>query len=170
MKRSRTATLRSEGVRKRRHHFGSADGTRVLEGGDEGVTISADGGAHTWQPYALPFSQPYHIGLDDPATGIPIKLVAYLELGGETNPNPALSGLERGQVRLVFDNSPQLPFSDLKLVLSGGPRALFVSPQTCGGAGASSEIMGWNGAVATPSSNVRSCSLTRGPLSAARSR
>jgi photosystem II stability/assembly factor-like uncharacterized protein len=43
----------------------SADGRRVLEGGDEGVTISADGGAHTWQPYALPFSQPYHLGLDD---------------------------------------------------------------------------------------------------------
>jgi len=43
----------------------SADGKRVLEGGDEGVTISADGGAHTWQPYALPFSQPYHLGLDD---------------------------------------------------------------------------------------------------------
>jgi hypothetical protein len=97
-----------------------------------------------------------YLVLDDPATGIPIKLVAYLELGGETNPNPALSGLEPGQVRLVFDNSPQLPFSDLKLVLSGGPRALFVSPQTCGGAGVSSEIMGWNGAVATPSSNVLS--------------
>jgi hypothetical protein len=97
-----------------------------------------------------------YLVLDDPATGIPIKLVAYFELGGETNPNPALSGLEPGQVRLVFDNSPQLPFSDLKLVLSGGPRALFVSPQTCGGAGVSSEIMGWNGAVATPSSNVLS--------------
>ena len=56
----------------------------------------------------------------------------------------------------MFDNSPQLPFSDLKLVLSGGPRALFVSPQTCTSAGASSEITGWNGAVATPSSNVLS--------------
>ncbi len=43
----------------------SADGKRVLEGGDEGVTISADGGVQTWQPYALPFSQPYHLGLDD---------------------------------------------------------------------------------------------------------
>jgi hypothetical protein len=90
--------------------------------------------------------------LDDPATGIPIKLVAYLELGGQQG----VSGLEPGQVRVVFDNSPQLPFSDLKLVPSGGPRALFVSPQACGGAGASSEITGWNGAVATPASNVQS--------------
>jgi hypothetical protein len=97
-----------------------------------------------------------YLVIDDPATGIPLKLVAYLELGGETNPNPALSGLEPGQVRVVFDNSPQLPFSDLKLVLSGGPRALFVSPQACGSAGASSEITGWNGAVATPASNVLS--------------
>jgi hypothetical protein len=99
-----------------------------------------------------------YLVLDDPATGIPIKLVAHLELGGETNLNPALGGLEPGQVRVVFDNSPQLPFSDLKLVLSGGPRALFVSPQTCGSAGASSEITGWNGAVATPESNVLSTS------------
>jgi hypothetical protein len=95
-----------------------------------------------------------YLVVDAPATGIPIKLVAYLELGGETNSNPALRGLEPGQVRVVFDNSPQLPFSDLKLVLSGGPRALFVSPQTCGSAGASSEITGWNGAVATPVSKV----------------
>lgn len=99
-----------------------------------------------------------YLVVNAPATGIPIKLVAYLELGGETNPNPALRGLEPGQVRVVFDNSPQLPFSDLKLVLSGGPRALFVSPQTCGSAGASSEITGWNSAVATPVSKVFSTS------------
>ena len=80
--------------------------------------------------------------------------MADLELGGQQG----VSGLQPGQVRVVFDNSPQLPFSDLKLVLSGGPRALFVSPQTCGSAGASSEITGWNGAVATPASNVLSTS------------
>jgi hypothetical protein len=95
-----------------------------------------------------------YLVLDDPATGIPIKLVAYLELGGQQG----VSGLEPGQVRVVFDNSPQLPFSDLKLVLSGGPRALFVSPQACGSASASSAITGWNGAVATPVSNVLSTS------------
>jgi len=99
-----------------------------------------------------------YLVLDDPATGIIAKLVAHLELGGETNPNPALSGLEPGQVRVVLDNGPGLLFSDLKLVLSGGPHALFVSPQACGSASASSAITGSNGTVATPSSNVLSTS------------
>jgi hypothetical protein len=99
-----------------------------------------------------------YLVIDDPATGIPVKLVADLELGGETNPNPALSGLEPGQVRVVLDNGPQLLFSDLKLVFSGGPRALFVSPEACGSASASSAITGWNGMLATPFSNVLSTS------------
>jgi len=97
-----------------------------------------------------------YLVVDDPVTGILVKLAGRLELGGETNPNPALSGLEAGQVRAVFDNDPQFPFSDLKLDLTGGPKASLVTPQTCGSAGASSRLTGWNGAVATPASNVLS--------------
>ncbi len=41
----------------------SADGKRVVVGCDEGVIASSDGGAHFWQPYDLPFAQPYHVGL-----------------------------------------------------------------------------------------------------------
>jgi hypothetical protein len=95
-----------------------------------------------------------YLVVDDPATGTLVKLVAHLELGGQQG----VSGLEPGQVRVVLDNEPQLLFSDLKLVLSGGPHALFVSPQACGSASASSAITGWNGTVATPSSNVLSTS------------
>jgi hypothetical protein len=95
-----------------------------------------------------------YLVIDDPATGVLVKLVAHLELGGEQG----VSGLESGQVRVVLDNEPQLLFSDLKLVFSGGPHALFVSPQECGSASASSLLTGWNGAVATPSSNVLSTS------------
>src|ERR1700722_56543 len=36
-----------------------------------------------------------YLVVDDPATGIPIKLVAYLELGGQ----PSVGGLQPGQVR-----------------------------------------------------------------------
>jgi photosystem II stability/assembly factor-like uncharacterized protein len=46
----------------------SADGRRMIVGSDEGVVLSADRGRHWSQPYALPFSQPYHIGFDD---GVP---------------------------------------------------------------------------------------------------
>jgi photosystem II stability/assembly factor-like uncharacterized protein len=42
----------------------SADGRRIINGNDEGVVISSDGGASFWQPYDLPFAQPYHVGLD----------------------------------------------------------------------------------------------------------
>jgi photosystem II stability/assembly factor-like uncharacterized protein len=41
----------------------SHDGRRVIVANDEGVVISADGSANGWQPYNLPFAQPYHIGL-----------------------------------------------------------------------------------------------------------
>jgi photosystem II stability/assembly factor-like uncharacterized protein len=41
----------------------SNDGRRIINGNDEGVILSADGGASFWQPYDLPFSQPYHVGL-----------------------------------------------------------------------------------------------------------
>ena len=42
----------------------SADGRRIINGNDEGVILSSDGGANFWQPYDLPFSQPYHVGFD----------------------------------------------------------------------------------------------------------
>jgi photosystem II stability/assembly factor-like uncharacterized protein len=41
----------------------SADGRRIINGSDEGVILSSDGGKNFWQPYDLPFAQPYHIGL-----------------------------------------------------------------------------------------------------------
>ncbi len=41
----------------------SADGRRIINGSDEGVILSSDGGRSFWQPYDLPFAQPYHIGL-----------------------------------------------------------------------------------------------------------
>jgi photosystem II stability/assembly factor-like uncharacterized protein len=42
----------------------SADGRRIINGNDEGVILSADGGKDFWQPYDLPFAQPYHVGFD----------------------------------------------------------------------------------------------------------
>jgi photosystem II stability/assembly factor-like uncharacterized protein len=42
----------------------SADGKRIINGNDEGVILSSDSGANFWQPYDLPFSQPYHVGFD----------------------------------------------------------------------------------------------------------
>jgi hypothetical protein len=95
-----------------------------------------------------------YLVVDDPTTGILVKLAGRLELGGQQG----VSGLEPGQVRAVFDNDPQFPFSDLKLELTGGPKASLVTPQGCGSASASSLLTGWNGTLATLSSNLLSTS------------
>jgi photosystem II stability/assembly factor-like uncharacterized protein len=42
----------------------SADGRRIINGSDEGVILSSDGGATFRQPYDLPLAQPYHVGFD----------------------------------------------------------------------------------------------------------
>ena len=39
---------------------------------------------------------------------------------------------QTGQITAELDNTPQLPFSEFKLVLEGGPRAVLANPRTCG--------------------------------------
>ncbi len=42
----------------------SHDGRRVIIGCDEGVLLSDDGATSIWQPYDLPFAQPYRLGFN----------------------------------------------------------------------------------------------------------
>ncbi len=39
---------------------------------------------------------------------------------------------QTGQITTVFENTPQLPFSEFKLTLQGGERATLANPRTCG--------------------------------------
>jgi uncharacterized repeat protein (TIGR01451 family) len=52
---------------------------------------------------------------------------AIIKLPGEVSLDPAT-----GQVTASFDKSPQLPFSELRLHIFGGPRAALVMPNGCG--------------------------------------
>ena len=79
-----------------------------------------------------------------------------LNLAGQAIPNPVT-----GQVTTVFDQNPQLPFSDLDVKLFGGPLAALANPETCGAFTTTSDISSYSGGPdATPSSsfNITGCS------------
>lgn len=73
----------------------------------------------------------------------------HLKILGEATPDPAT-----GQLRAVFDDAPQQPFSSLELHFDGGPQAALANPQSCGTAAASGTVLGWNGLTKPISSDV----------------
>jgi len=74
--------------------------------------------------------------------GTLIKLVGHVSADPST-----------GQLTTTFDDSPQLPFSDLTLTLFGGDRGVVANPQTCGTKTATSQLTAWTGQSSTPSSS-----------------
>lgn len=107
------------------------------------------GAVYLAQPYENPFGSGEHPGgsllaiyivVDDPVTGVVVKLAGHVE----ANPNT-------GQLTTTFAENPQLPFTDLKLKLFGGPRAPLVTPSGCGTYTTTTNLTGWNEVVATPS-------------------
>lgn len=73
----------------------------------------------------------------------------HLKILGEATPDPAT-----GQLRAVFDDAPQQPFSALELHFDGGPQAALANPQDCGTGTASGTVLGWNGLTKPISSDV----------------
>ncbi len=73
-----------------------------------------------------------------------------VKIRGTATPTPAT-----GQVTTVFEESPELPFSELKLHLGGGARAMLANPSACGSYAAEADLTPWSSpfeADATPSS------------------
>lgn len=62
----------------------------------------------------------------------------YLKLPGKVELDP-----QTGQLTASFENTPQLPFSHLRLELEGGDRAPLVAPSTCGRFVSHAEITSW---------------------------
>ena len=85
-----------------------------------------------------------YIVVEDPQTGTVVKIA------GNLTPNP-----QTGQITGVFDENPQLPFSDLKLHFFGGPRGKLATPEGCGTYTTTSDLSPWSapesGPDATPS-------------------
>ncbi len=69
-----------------------------------------------------------YLVVDDPVTGVIVKLAGHVELGGEGPEN----GLAPGQIRTSFLENPELPVENVKLTLWGGPRGPLATPQACG--------------------------------------
>jgi hypothetical protein len=64
----------------------------------------------------------------------------FLKLPGELNVDK-----QSGQMKVVVDNLPQLPFDTAEFDFRGGPTAPFVTPNTCGTYQTHSELTSWSG-------------------------
>jgi hypothetical protein len=51
---------------------------------------------------------------------------------------------QTGQITTVFEETPQVPFNRLRLVLEGGPRAVLANPRVCGPVKATGDLTPWN--------------------------
>jgi hypothetical protein len=101
-------------------------------------------------------------------TGPPFTV--YLTLAGHgvlvKVKGTATPNLATGQITTVFDENPEVPFSELKLQLTGGSRATLANPSVCGEYSAESELTPWTSpfeADARPSSFPYEITGCRGP-------
>jgi hypothetical protein len=74
-----------------------------------------------------------YVVVNDPTTGVVVKLVGELKLNPET-----------GRITSVFDENPQLPFSNLKLQFFDGPQAALATPAGCSVYTTTSEMEPWS--------------------------
>jgi hypothetical protein len=79
--------------------------------------------------------------LDVPLFGAHIKVSAHVHPDFTT-----------GQITTVFDELPQIAFTDFQLTFHGGPQSALVTPTTCGTSTAVATVVPWSGAAASTSS------------------
>ncbi|TMK23706.1 MAG: hypothetical protein E6G62_11080, partial [Actinobacteria bacterium] len=74
-----------------------------------------------------------YVVVDDPATGIVVKIP------GEVQLDPV-----SGQVTALFENAPQFPFSELRLHFKGGSRGVLATPEQCGSFTTTTSLAAWS--------------------------
>jgi uncharacterized repeat protein (TIGR01451 family) len=74
-----------------------------------------------------------YVVVDDPATGVVVKIPGKLVLD-----------LNTGRITAVFDDAPELPFSELKLHFKNGPRGVLATPSSCGTFATGTELTPWS--------------------------
>jgi hypothetical protein len=74
---------------------------------------------------------------------------ALIKLAGRVDPDPVT-----GQLRVTFEDLPQLPFSEVTIALFNGPRAPLATPSRCGTYTSASELTAWGAQVAVARSTA----------------
>jgi hypothetical protein len=92
-----------------------------------------------------------YIVAENPTLGIRVKLAGEGKLNEST-----------GQVTTSFQDTPQVPFEELKLALFGGPRGPVSTPASCGAYSARTSFTAWSGAALGPASEPP-FAITTGP-------
>jgi hypothetical protein len=84
-------------------------------------------------------------------SGIVVKLEGHTSLNQQT-----------GQLTATFDNNPQLPFSDFKLVLAGGSRATLANSRVCGPVSTTLDMEPWSNPFTTDLSAISTFEINQG--------
>jgi hypothetical protein len=87
----------------------------------------------------------YQLYLELGGSGALADAGVNLKVRGVTEANPAT-----GQLTTVFEDTPQLPFSELRVRLNGGPRAPLATPAACGMASTTANFTPWSQPGTTP--------------------
>jgi hypothetical protein len=99
-----------------------------------------------------------YMELGSEEAGVHIKLKGKVEVGGAGHHN----GLQPGQVRTTFAETPQQPVSELKFKFTGGPSAALANPQSCGSFSSLAELEPWSHTPA-PGENAGTPNVTLNP-------
>ncbi len=110
--------------------------TPALEEALEGQVYLAEPDCHPCTP-------------QDAANGKMVRLYVQLVSEGEGGIVVKLEGhgmidQRTGQITTVFDENPQLPFSEFKLKISGGSRSVLANPRACGTVKATGDLEPWS--------------------------
>jgi hypothetical protein len=105
------------------------------------------GSVYLADPYENPFESllALYITVNDPQSSVVVKLA------GKVTPDPST-----GQLTTTFEESPQLPFEDIKLKFFGGSGGALRTPPVCGNYSTGSLLVPWttpDGANASPTDN-----------------
>jgi len=98
------------------------------------LTHELKGALYLGRPSAGPITgPPFTVYLTAEGNGV------HLKIRGTATPDPMT-----GQITTVFDENPELPFSELKLHLNGGSRATLANPSGCGLYHADADFTPWS--------------------------